>query len=221
MGSSLRGANRFQRDVARPHRSNGPALRACHRGSRKAVSAGAGLLPDRQHGRPFQEFRDDAHGARPAAHPGLRPGGERALPRIPATGAGGRRGRQPEVMGWEPVLLPILERDPAVQAVTLLRHLQMTEPDAFADVRVRRTLERRVRDWRAARRRPRRDLPPDARARADGAVRLHRRDRTRRQHRRRAVPAPALPLRGLQRLGANRRRPRRRELHRKRSVVPT
>jgi len=50
---------------------------------------------------------------------------------------------------WEPVLLPILERDPAVQAVTLLRHLQLSDPDAFPDDRVRRTLERRVRDWRA------------------------------------------------------------------------
>ena len=50
---------------------------------------------------------------------------------------------------WEPVLLPILERDPAVQAVTLFRHLQMTDPEAFPDDRARRTLERRVRDWRA------------------------------------------------------------------------
>ncbi len=47
------------------------------------------------------------------------------------------------------MLLPILECDPAVQAVTLLRHLQMTDPDAFSDDRIRRTLERRVRDWRA------------------------------------------------------------------------
>ena len=45
--------------------------------------------------------------------------------------------------------MPILERDPAVQAVTLLHHLQMTDPEAFPDDRVRRTLERRVRDWRA------------------------------------------------------------------------
>ena len=29
------------------------------------------------------------------------------------------------------MLLPILERDAAVQAATLLRHLQMNEPDAF------------------------------------------------------------------------------------------
>jgi hypothetical protein len=50
---------------------------------------------------------------------------------------------------WEAMLVPILERDAAVQAVTLLRHLQMTDPEAFPDDRVRRTLERRVRDWRA------------------------------------------------------------------------
>ena len=50
---------------------------------------------------------------------------------------------------WEPVIMPILQNDPAVQAVTLLRHLQMTDPVAFPDDRVRRTLERRVRDWRA------------------------------------------------------------------------
>jgi hypothetical protein len=47
---------------------------------------------------------------------------------------------------WETVLLPTLERDPAVQAVTLLRHLQLADPDAFPDDRVRRTLERRVPD---------------------------------------------------------------------------
>ena len=35
------------------------------------------------------------------------------------------------------------------RAGTVLRHLQMTDPDAFPDDRVRRTLERRVRDWRA------------------------------------------------------------------------
>ena len=50
---------------------------------------------------------------------------------------------------WEPMLLPILERDPAVQAITLLRHLQISDPDAFPNDGIRRTLERRVRDWRA------------------------------------------------------------------------
>ena len=61
----------------------------------------------------------------------------------------GRTVPDPLVAVWESVLLPILERDPAVQAVTLLRHLQLSDPDAFPDDRVRRTLERRVRDWRA------------------------------------------------------------------------
>ena len=61
----------------------------------------------------------------------------------------GRTVPDPLAAAWEPLLLPILQNDPAVQAVTLLRHLQMTDPGAFPDDRVRRTLERRVRDWRA------------------------------------------------------------------------
>ena len=36
-----------------------------------------------------------------------------------------------------------------VAAVTLLRHLQSEHPLAFPDDRIRRTLERRVRQWRA------------------------------------------------------------------------
>jgi len=61
----------------------------------------------------------------------------------------GRTVPDPLAAVWEPVLLPILERDPAVQAITLMRHLQLTDPEAFPDDRARRTLERRVRDWRA------------------------------------------------------------------------
>lgn len=61
----------------------------------------------------------------------------------------GRTVPDPLAAVWEAVLLPILERDPAVQAVTLMRHLQLTDPEAFPDDRARRTLERRVRDWRA------------------------------------------------------------------------
>jgi hypothetical protein len=74
-----------------------------------------------------------------------------ADPRLPSQRKAGRGRTVPDPLAavWEPVLLPILERDPAVQAVTLLRHLQMTDPDGFPDDRVRRTLERRVRDWRA------------------------------------------------------------------------
>lgn len=50
---------------------------------------------------------------------------------------------------WETDLLPLLENDSALQAVTLLRHLQGLHPQAFPDDRIRRTLERRVRQWRA------------------------------------------------------------------------
>ena len=74
-----------------------------------------------------------------------------ADPRLPSQrkATRGRTVPDPLEAVWEPVLLPILERDPAVQAVTLLRHLQLSDPDAFPDDRARRTLERRVRDWRA------------------------------------------------------------------------
>ncbi|MCE3249641.1 MAG: hypothetical protein K0R41_3466 [Geminicoccaceae bacterium] len=74
-----------------------------------------------------------------------------ADPRLPSqrTPERGRTVPDPLAAVWETVLLPILERDPAVQAVTLLRHLQLADPEAFPDDRVRRTLERRVRDWRA------------------------------------------------------------------------
>jgi plasmid stability protein len=50
---------------------------------------------------------------------------------------------------WDADLLPLLEKDSALQAVTLLRHLQGLHPLAFPDDRIRRTLERRVRQWRA------------------------------------------------------------------------
>jgi len=74
-----------------------------------------------------------------------------ADPRLPSQrrSARGRTVSDPLEAVREPVLVPILERDPAVQAITLLRHLQMSDPEAFPDDRVRRTLERRVRDWRA------------------------------------------------------------------------
>lgn len=74
-----------------------------------------------------------------------------ADPRLPSQRRSARSRTVPDPLEavWEPVLVPILERDPAVHAITLLRHLQMSDPEAFPDDRVRRTLERRVRDWRA------------------------------------------------------------------------
>jgi len=107
-----------------------------------------------------------------------------ADPRLPShrKPARGRTVPDPLKAVWDAVLLPILERDPAVQAVTLLRHLQMAAPNAFPDDRVRRTLERRVHDWRALHGpRPRCDLPPDAGAGPHGPVGLHRRGRASRR----------------------------------------
>ncbi len=72
-------------------------------------------------------------------------------PRLPSQRQPERGRTVPDPLAevWERDLAPILERDPSVQAVTLLRHLQMTDPERFPDDSVRRTLERRVRDWRA------------------------------------------------------------------------
>jgi len=43
----------------------------------------------------------------------------------------------------------LLASDSALLAITLLRHLQGLHPLAFPDDRIRRTLERRIRQWRA------------------------------------------------------------------------
>jgi hypothetical protein len=51
----------------------------------------------------------------------------------------GRTVADPLAVVWERDLLPILEREPTVQAVTLLRHLQLLHAERFADDSVRRT----------------------------------------------------------------------------------
>ena len=106
---------------------------------------------------------------------------------------------------WETDLLPLLEKDSALQAISLLRHLQSAHPLAFPDDRIRRTLERRMRQWRALSGPERciifRQTPepgymgPFLRKRGP----LHPCRRAGRDDRRPAVPAPALSLRdGLQ-----------------------
>lgn len=50
---------------------------------------------------------------------------------------------------WDNELVPMLERDPSIRAVTLMHYLRQQYPDRFPTGSVRRTLERRVRDWRA------------------------------------------------------------------------
>ena len=63
-----------------------------------------------------------------------------------------RRGRtvpDPLAAVWQSICVPCLEKDCSLQAIPLLRHLQEVDPDGFPDDRVRRTLERRVREWKA------------------------------------------------------------------------
>ncbi len=49
---------------------------------------------------------------------------------------------------WDEVLVPMLEKNPALMAVTLYEYLQDHYPGQYPN-KIRRTLERRVRDWQA------------------------------------------------------------------------
>lgn len=49
---------------------------------------------------------------------------------------------------WERVLAPMLNRHPSLKAVTLLEYLQETYPGQYPNS-IRRTLERRIKQWRA------------------------------------------------------------------------
>jgi hypothetical protein len=49
---------------------------------------------------------------------------------------------------WEPLLVPLLERHPALTPTTLLEHLQEQKPDQDWSS-LKRTLQRRVQQWKA------------------------------------------------------------------------
>jgi len=49
---------------------------------------------------------------------------------------------------WDAEVVPLLQRDPALNAVTLLEELQRRHPGEY-DSGVLRTLQRRMRQWRA------------------------------------------------------------------------
>jgi len=63
--------------------------------------------------------------------------------------ARGRTVPDPLAEVWESELVAMLKTDPSLRAVTLLHYLQRSYPERFPDHRVRRTLERRVREWKA------------------------------------------------------------------------
>jgi hypothetical protein len=49
---------------------------------------------------------------------------------------------------WASILEPMLEQAPALQAITLLEHLQSLHPDQYDD-KLLRSLQRRVKTWKA------------------------------------------------------------------------
>jgi len=59
-----------------------------------------------------------------------------------------RTRKDPLASVWKPELVPMLEAHPALKPVTLLEHLQRQYPDQYPDS-IRRTLERRIKQWRA------------------------------------------------------------------------
>ena len=70
--------------------------------------------------------------------------------RLQPKAAKSRTRRRPDPLAevWEPLLLPLLERHPALTPTTLLEHLQEQKPDQDWSL-VKRTLQRRVQHWKA------------------------------------------------------------------------
>lgn len=59
-----------------------------------------------------------------------------------------RTRKDPLEEAWKSVLVPLLEKTPHLQAITLLEYLQDQYPEQYED-KVLRTLQRRVKEWRA------------------------------------------------------------------------
>ena len=70
-------------------------------------------------------------------------------PRLPSQKKAPRGRRRPDPLGglFETDVVPLLEAHPAVRSVGLFKELLQRYPDL--DPGIRRTLERRIRDWRA------------------------------------------------------------------------
>jgi len=71
-------------------------------------------------------------------------------PRLPPKKKGPRDRRRPDPLApvWTPEILPMLESAPTVRAVTVLKEIRRRHPEISQGVR--RTLERRIRDWRSS-----------------------------------------------------------------------
>lgn len=119
----------------------------------------------------------------------------------------------PLVCVWEADLLPLLQTSPHLSAVTLLEELQRRHPGDYAPSTLR-TLQRRLRHWRATHGRERSILRARPSARAPRTLRLHRRRRSGRDDRGHAISAQAVPVRaGAFGMAVCRRRRRRRKFY--------
>lgn len=59
-----------------------------------------------------------------------------------------RTREDPLALVWDSFIVPLLQRAPGLKPVTVLHELDHAFPGAYGE-RIRRTLERRMRDWRA------------------------------------------------------------------------
>ena len=59
-----------------------------------------------------------------------------------------RTRQDPFEAAWKFTIVPLLEKEPHLQARTILEDLQRKHPDQYPDA-VLRTLQRRVREWKA------------------------------------------------------------------------
>ena len=139
-------------------------------------------------------------------------------PRLPSRkkACHGHGGGRPDPLTdiWDGEIVPLLERTPDLRPITIFEEMIRRHPERDLGS-ARRTLERRVRLWKA-RFGPAAgsDLPPGAPAGAAGHVGLLRRQLSRCHDCRRATGAPHLPLHpGLFRLGTCPGGVGRRELH--------
>jgi hypothetical protein len=105
----------------------------------------------------------------------------------------GRRRPDPLAEVWDGEIVPILKSAPGIRAIAVFDEIRRRHPEIGAGIR--RTLEGRMRSWRAlAGPRAGCDLPSGARTRPVWLVRLHRHQRTWHHRRRCRAGTSAIPL---------------------------
>ncbi len=102
----------------------------------------------------YMDERRTAPQAVAAARAGISVATARRIERDPRPPSERREPRQwrtredPLALVWDDFIVPLLQRAPGLKPVTVLHELDRAFPGAYGE-RIRRTLERRMRDWRA------------------------------------------------------------------------